>query len=430
MKQFVPFLLLATVVAAEPPPAEPVQPWDYTLAKMSAERIPRWLKLSGEFRSRFEGRTGFNYEPDNDDYYALFRVRLNINIVPTSWLAVSFEGQDARVSGINPGRPLTTFENPADVRQAYIRLGNANGPIKLTVGRQLLNFGAQRLLGPLDWTNTSRNWDAARLDIGTANASVALFASTVVQPDPTRRIDQPRRGFNIHGAYGSIKSLIPKTVFEPYLLYKTGGGSGVTTAGVRFASLPSLKGYDYQLETARQYGRYNYLAHDAWSFSIVGGKTLTAKKWTPRFSAEYSAASGDDNPNDRHHTTFDHLLGTNHLFYGLVDAVGWQNMRNVRLGFDAKPHKRVQFVTDYHWLWLGSANDALYDVAGRATIRPKAGNTARDIGRELDFTVNWAASRQWKIGGGVGHLFAGSYIKQNSKGSGQTFSYLFTQYSF
>lgn len=424
------FLTLASLQAADP---GPVAPWDFTLASATKERIPSWLKLSGEFRTRFEGRTGFNFVPGNDDMYGLYRIRVNVNLIPTQWLEIGFQGQDARISGIAPTRPLGIFKDPADIRQAYVRFGRSSGPLKLTVGRQLLNYGSQRILGPLDWTNTSRNWDAIKLEVGTADAKVDVFASSVVEINPNRRIDQPRRGYNIHGAYGSLRKLIPYSVFEPYLLYKTGGQSGVTSAGIRLASLPgkpALHAWDYQLETIRQYGRFAGLSHEAWAFTFLAGKTITQSKWTPRLSAEYSAASGDSNPGDRKHRTFDHMLGTNHLFYGLVDAVGWQNMRNVRLGLDAKPKKTVQFAADYHWLWLGSANDALYDVAGRATVRPRAGNTARNIGTELDFTVNWAASRQWKIGGGVGHLFAGDYLKKNSGGSGQTFPYVFTQYSF
>ena len=426
-------MLLAPAGAAEPAPAGAVKPWDTTIAKQTRERLPSWIRLSGEFRTRVEGRTGFNFQPGNDDAYGLFRIRVNVSLLPASWLEVYFQGQDARVAGIDAGRPLGIFKNPADIRQAYVRLGRGDGPVKLTVGRQLLNYGAQRMLGPLDWTNNSRTWDTVKLELGRPHAKVDLFASAVVENDPTRRIDHSRRGYNIHGAYGSFSRVVPNAVVEPYLLYRTGGQSGVASAGLRLASLPgkaALRGYDYQLEAVRQSGRYAGLAHRAWSLSVLGGKTMTSRRWSPRVSAEYSAASGDADPGDRTHRTFDHLLGTNHLFYGLVDAVGWQNMRNVRLGFDARPRKGVQFAADYHWLWVGTARDALYDVAGRATVRPRAGQTARSIGTELDFTVGWSVTPQWKAGGGVGRLFAGEFLKRNAGGASQLFPFVFAQYSF
>ncbi|MEZ5402078.1 MAG: alginate export family protein [Bryobacteraceae bacterium] len=418
--------------AAAPAAAPPPSAVDRTIASVTEERFPKWLKLSGEFRTRMEGRTGFNYQSGNNDMYGLFRTRVNIELVPASWMSVYFQGQDSRVSGMDVGRPLGIFKDTADVRQAYVRFGKTNGPVKLTVGRQLLNYGAQRVLGPLDWTNNARNWDAVKLELGTANAKVDLFASTVVQTDPLRRLNQPRRGFNIHGAYGSLKKVVPAAVFEPYLLWKTGNAS-IWTGGFRLASLPGakqLRGFDYQIEIARQWGTVGALTHTGTAVALVGGRTIGSHAWKPHVSAEYSYASGDKNPGDRTHRTFDHLLGTNHLFYGLVDAVGWQNMNNVRTGFDIKPHKKLQFNADYHWLWLASARDALYNVAGAATVRPRAGNTARSIGTELDFTMMYAVSKQWKAGAGVGHLFAGEFLKQNSRGSGQTFPYVFAQYSF
>jgi hypothetical protein len=417
----------ATVCWGAPPTAAP---YDRTLSTYTGELLPRWLKLSGEFRTRVEGRTGFAFEPGNNDAYSLFRVRFNVALVPTTWLEVYFQGQDSRAPGLDAGRPLAIFKDPADVRQAYVRIGS--GRIKLTVGRQLLNYGGQRVLGPLDWTNTSRNWDAAKLELGTADSKVDFFASSVVQTDANRWINQPRRGFNIHGAYGTFRKAVPHAILEPYLLWKTGNAS-IWTGGLRMSSLPAdakLRGFDYQVETMTQWGRFANLDHRGWAVSFLGGRTFSKHVTKPRVSVEYSAASGDSNPNDTVHRTFDHLLGTNHLFYGLVDAVGWQNMRNVRIGYDMKPTKRLQVIADYHWLWLGSASDGLYDVAGRMTVRPKAGNTARAIGTEIDFTAVWTVSPQWKAGGGLGHLFAGQFLKQNSGGSGQTFPYLFAQYSF
>lgn len=434
MRIFPLFLAAAVMWAASPPASvQPSQPvYNRTIAAYTSETLPAWLKLSGEFRTRIEGRTGFGFQPGNDDGYALFRTRVNIEVTPAAWLDFYFQGQDARVTGLDSGRALGTFQNPFDLRQAYVRLGKANSLVKLTVGRQLLLYGAQRLLGPLDWTNTSRNWDAVKLELGTGNAKVDLFASSVVVVDPARRIDHHRAGFNIHGAYGCFKKIVPKTTFEPYVLWKTGNAS-IWTGGMRFAALPGtagLHGLDYQLELVRQWGRAGRLDHSAWAGTGIVGYMLASVRVRPRLSAEYSYASGDRNPGSGTHRTFDHLLGTNHLFYGLVDAVGWQNMHNVRLGAGAKPWKRLEVNGDYHWLWLDSARDALYDVAGRATVRPRPGNTARSIGTELDFTATWTMASQWKLGGGVGRLFAGRFLRENSSGAGQTFPFVFAQYSF
>jgi hypothetical protein len=405
--------------------------FDRPLSSYTSERFPAWLKLSGEFRTRVEGRTGFNYQPDNNDAYALFRNRLNVELLPTSWLDFYFQGQDSRAPGVDAGRALTTFKDPFDLRQAYVRLGGSKSLVRVTVGRQLLSYGAQRLIGPLDWTNTSRSWDAVKMEIGTADAKVDLFASSVVVIDPAHP-DHHRDGFNIHGAYGSFKRAIPRATVEPYLLWKTGHAS-IWTAGLRIAAMPGtpgLHGFDYQAEVARQWGTIGVLNHAADAGYVIFGYTTGKRAWTPHLSAEFSHASGDNNPGSATHRTFDQLLPTNHLFYGITDPVGWQNMNMARIGADVKPHKRLQLNADYRELWLSSARDALYNVAGGVAVKPRTGNTARHIGGETDFSALWTVSSQWKLGAGIGHLKAGSFLKENSKGSGQTFPYLFAQYSY
>jgi hypothetical protein len=236
------FLLFAScAVWAQAPDVPSARPfYDRTLASITSERLPSWMKLSGEFRTRVEGRTGFNYQPDNNDGYALFRNRLNVELLPAGWLDFYFQGQDSRAPGLDAGRPLSTFKDAFDLRQAYVRLGKANGLVRVTVGRQLLSYGAQRLIGPLDWTNTSRSWDAVKVEIGTADAKLDLFASSVVAIDPAHP-DHHRDGYNIHGAYGSLKRPLPRATVEPYLLWKTGNAS-IWTGGLRIAAMPGTPG--------------------------------------------------------------------------------------------------------------------------------------------------------------------------------------------
>jgi hypothetical protein len=424
--------LAVCAVRAQSTDSSGVRPlYDETLGSLTSERLPAWFKLSGEFRTRVEGRTGFNYQPDNNDAYALFRNRVNLELLPTRWLDFYFQGQDSRAPGLDAGRPLATFKDDFDVRQAYVSLGAANSLFRLTVGRQLLSYGAQRLIGPLDWTNTSRSWDAVKLEIGTSDAKLDLFASSVVVIDPSHP-DHHHDGANIHGAYGSFKRILPKATVDSYLLWKT-GHLNIWTGGFRIAAMPGtpgLRGFDYQGEFAKQWGTIGLRNHSAAAGYAILGFSTGRQIWSPHLSAEYSHASGDPNPGSGTHRTFDQLLPTNHLFYGITDPVGWQNMTMARVGADSKLHKRLQVNLDYRELWLASAHDALYNVSGVAAVIPRAGNTARHIGDEVDVSAAWAVSSQWRLGAGAGHLREGSFLKENTKGSGQTFPYVFAQYSY
>jgi hypothetical protein len=413
-------------------PGAPSTPtYDATIATYTSEVLPNWFKLSGEFRVRTEGRTGFNFQPGNDDAYGLFRTRLNVEITPLPWLDIFGQAQDAHAIGYDNGRPLAAMEDPLDLRQAYIRFGKPKSWIKFTVGRQLLSYGDQHLIGPLDWTNVSRSFDAAKLELGTANYKVDLFASSVVVNNPADAIDHSVAGHNLHGAYGSIKKVVPYATLEPYVLWKTGGFS-VWTGGFRLASdrtAAALKGFDYTLELDRQGGHNGTLNREAYAGALVAGKTLPVK-WKLRFSAEYEIASGNRSPSGKNIETFDQLYPTEHIFSGPLDIMGWQNMRQPRVGADIKPTKKLQFQADYRWDSLDSPRDALYDSTGKASVKPKAGNTTRDVGTELNFTTAWNATPQWKFGAGVGHLFPGEFLKLNSSGSSMTFPYGFLQRSF
>jgi len=103
--------------------------------------------------------------------------------------------------------------------------------------------------------------------------------------------------------------------------------------------------------------------------------------------------------------------------------------QNLRLGSQFKPLPGLKLGLDYHFFWLANPNDALYNAGGRATVRPPAGGAAdTKAGEELDFTFSIPLSRMILFGGGVGHMFPGPFLKANSGGDGNTFTFLFIAY--
>ncbi len=238
-------------------------------------------------------------------------------------------------------------------------------------------------------------------------------------------------GHDLHGAYGSLKKVVPLTVFEPYVLWKVGGLSE-WSGGFRLASAPNLDallGFDYSLEMIKQWGHTGALDRDAYAGAIVLGKALPGP-WKPHVSAEYDLASGNRNPTGKTIGTFDQLYPTDHLFYGVLDIIGFENMRQARVGADVKPAKKLQVNVDYRWDSLDSPRDNLYATTGAVSVKPKAGNTATAVGTELDWTAIWSPAPVWKIGAGIGHLFPGAFLTRNSPGSSMTFPYGFVQRSF
>ena len=89
------------------------------------EQMPHWLRLSGEYRIRGEAVEGVGLKPNNNDSYALGRTRLNMTLIPTSWLKLQFQGQDAELFGRNPVKAdAAPYEDAFNIRQAYVEIGN------------------------------------------------------------------------------------------------------------------------------------------------------------------------------------------------------------------------------------------------------------------------------------------------------------------
>ena len=144
------------------------------------EDLPSWLQFSGEYRARLEGFKDGGFKPDNSDMYGLSRLRLNVAIQPANWFRLVGQTQDARVFWNDRVASAPPYQNTFDLRLAYAEVGAADGPVTLRVGRQELDFGEQRLLGSLPWTNVTRSFDAVRATFRSSGYRLDAFASSVV----------------------------------------------------------------------------------------------------------------------------------------------------------------------------------------------------------------------------------------------------------
>ncbi len=402
------------------------------------QSLPQWIRLSGEFRNRIEGRTSFGFQPGTEDGYDLTRLRLNLEILPRKWIRGFVQAQDSRAHAIEPSHVSPALKDIVDLRQAYVELGT-DEKLRLRGGRQELKFGTERLIGAFDWSNTSRTFDGARFTINGKRIGVDVFALTVVNIY-TNRFDKPRPGENFYGVYGSLNDVLPHATLEPYVLWKTlphvqsetgqPGDADIVTVGLRWVGkLPS--GFDYALEAARQEGHFSTDDFSAWAGYGIVGYSPPKFALKPRVSLEYDYASGDRARGDGKVETFDQLYPTNHAYYGIADQVGWPNIRDLRVGVDVKPLAKTKVAFDYHFFRLASGQDGLYNAAGALVVRPPAGGAAHlDVGREADIYLTWTPLRQVAVGGGFGHLFPGRFLKENSAGSGTSFPYAFLTYSF
>lgn len=402
--------------------------------------LPAWIRLGGEFRARTEGRTAFGFRRGSDDGYLLTRLRLSFDFRLKPWFHAFVQGQDSHAPGIDPARLNAGLKNDFDLRQGYLNFGAwDNGWVGLRVGRQEMRLGGERLAGVSDWGNVSRTFDAVYLRVGRPSARLNLFAASPVVINMTR-FDKRRPGENLYGLYGSFEKLIPRATVEPYFFWKTmprvvgkdglKGDADIYTIGVRWlGKLP--RGFDYTLEMDRQVGHFAASDVAAWAGYWIAGYTPPRLPLKPRFSVEYGYATGDGGSGDAKFRTFDQLYPTNHGVFGLTDLVGWRNVRHVRSGVEIKPHPKLALKFNYHYLGLASLQDGFYGTGGNLIIRAPAGGARHgDIGQEADLLLEYAPARDFSLGAGMGHLYPGRFLKENSPGSATSFPYLFCTYRF
>ncbi len=430
------------IVLCSPGLAMPEQPAtpasdNFALSDELNQRLPHWLRLSGEERLRWEGFQGGGFSPDSSDYYLLNRFRLGVMLLPAPWLKFRFQTQDAR-AGWKTQKPYAApYQDTWNLRLAYVELGDSEKSTGLRVGRQELAFGSERLVGRSDWSNTSRSFDAVRGTIHRGHFRLDAFAASVVVLHDGE-VGMYRAGNNLHGLYGGLENLIPGSVIEPYFFWRlapagqieigSGGKLDSKTIGVRWKGV--IRAVDYGLDMVGQTGSEGTHNIRARASHLVIGYTLADMQFRPRFLAEYNYASGDHNPNDHTLGTFDQLYPTVHDKYGLTDQFGWENMQHVRAGVELNTRSKWMFSGKYSSFWLADAHDALYSSRNGPIVRRADGSAGRFVGQELDATALYTVSKGMQCGVGYGYVLPGTFLKRTTPGKSYSYPYLMLDYTF
>jgi hypothetical protein len=422
--------------------------------------------IDGQFRARIEhkefftvpsaGQVDFQRTGDADNTYWLFRERFHLGYTPCARFSVFGEFQDS--NAVNDDRNPSPDNDHYQLRQGWLSVGNPREfPLTLKAGRQELAYGDQRLVGMADWLNIGRLFDAVKLRYATSDFWVDAFFSQPVIPDK-HEFDESDSHDRLSGIYASTRTLVPFQESQLYFLarnvdeypasegndklYPLASPRDIYTIGARVKSLAgALKGWDYEAEVAGQFGRFKAsntspgLEQQAFAVHAAAGYTWTRSFGSPRLGLEYNYASGDNNPNDGKHGTFDNLYPSNHGLYGAMDFVSLQNIHDAHLAASVKPLKQLTVKLDGHAFWLADTHDYFYAANGtpRKTggygIHPSAGGY---VGSELDLTASYAIKSFAIAQAGCGHFFVGDYVKDSLAGSGGATdaNYLYAQLTF
>lgn len=403
------------------------------------EALPAWVRFGGEYRLRWEGRTGLGGKEDQDDSYALSRLRLDLTFKLGEHWRVFLQGQDSQAFGYNTDPDPVAVENDLDLRQAYVeyRQREKTG-WSVRAGRQELAYGDQRVVGSFVWSNVARTFDAVKVGYSDERLAVDAFASSVVAVNDGA-FDRHLDGQNFYGTHASLFKVVPKAELNLYTFWKTAplvlderlatGDADTVTFGGRLDGKLSARA-DYTLELIGQRGSF---AGDEIRGAAAHGRfgyAFTAKPTAPKLRLEYNYASGDAAPGDGVRGTYDQLYPTNHAKYGVADQVGYRNLHHTRIGVAQKPHPKLSVEVDYNSFWLAHRRDGLYSAPGLLVARIAGGAQSAHVAHEADIQVNYTPRDGVTLGAGFGHWFPGGFWREATPGAAQNFVYTQLTYRF
>lgn len=406
-----------------------------------------WVGFGGQARVRYEQWDGFNFaaKPDSaDGGFGLLRFRLSADLHVGSSVRVFAEGKSAVV----PERPLaggrrTSDMDQLDVQQLWadVTLPAVAGTApSLRMGRQDLAFGAERLVGGSDWTNTRRTFEG--LTVRAARGGWAL-TGLLVRPVAVKkvRVNRGDTTATLYGAYLANPRLTPTLSLDVYWLGLnrqsvtfncwslpnacTRGVEERQTIGARLAGRLAGTALDIELEAAQQFGTVGANDIRAWMGTAVLGWTVPRLPQSPRVYAEVDYASGDRRQGGDTGTFFS-PYPTAHSFLGYADVIGRANVvglvggASVRLGTGT-------LSMDAHRFLRASRADGMYGTAGQVVRQPGIG-AARHLGDEIDVLFRYPHGTSFVWLAGFSHYFPGQFVEQT--GASTATSLLYTSLQF
>lgn len=402
------------------------------------------LSIGGTYRFRGEVQDGFNirtYGTGTREDYLLSRLRLDIDLRLVANFCIHAQIQDAEALGLSFSdedfaKGNNPYHDPFDVNQLYFEYRPAK-TVSLKIGRQAISYGDRRVFGPGDWGNTGRYvWDAVRIEINEKSFTSHWLVGRFVLHDPDRWPNASAPGPTAYATYNTIKNL--PFLLDVFYVYKHDGsgllkgerGAGdLSSHSAGFMIEGKHGGWDYSATFAGQFGKWGPDDLKAYGLALSLGQTFDTD-WKPHLILQYVLGSGDKDPGDGIHGTFDGVFGgADTVLYGWMNLFFLQNLREFRVDLVLTPRETLTFRGEYHYFRLDEAKDAWY-FPGKAIRRDPTGSSGRLLGHEVDLTVRKKISGWLDLLSGVCFFLPGEYVKKTGQSPAAKWFFLETTFYF
>ncbi|MBF8269811.1 MAG: Alginate exp protein [Gammaproteobacteria bacterium] len=363
------------------------EPWRVN----SAAGLPGWLSVSGQHRTRYETLDNqFRNVRNGGDQALMFRTNI---LAEMRFAQVKFgvEMLDSRVQLADSGTPLSTNDvNPLDLLQVYAdvaidNLITAGSKGVLRGGRMTMDIGSRRFVARNSFRNainafTGVDWQWTGPAQNNFRAFYTLPVQRLVDGNPLDNepeLDRQHDEVRFWGVYYAPAKLPWGDKGEIYLLGLNEDDTPdlatsnreLYTAGVRIYRQPAAGQFDYQIESAFQFGESRAsvaamditdLEHFAHFQHAEIGYTFAAQ-WSPQLLLLYDYASGDDSDTDGDNNGLDTLFGARRFDFGPTSIYGAFTRSNIStpgLRLNLKPVTDVGAAIVLRGFWLADDDDA------------------------------------------------------------------------
>ncbi len=413
------------------------------LKKVIAQSAMPYSGIKDGKQAQWSGEARFRSEVDGRDFklntpmntYTLSRIRLGAEVKPVDRVTVKITIQDSRTFG----QEASTIANSAniDLYEGYVKIDSLfRDDVSIKLGRMVLAYGNERILGGLGWQNYGRVFDGLLVRHACEKMMIDFLAMNIVDVNTappsvnaTGTAYKYDNGVALYGFYSTIK-FIENLPFDFYVLHERNQNySKPDTIDYGFTTIGGLvKGkmnaISYDVEAAYQLGSNKGVDVSAYTAAAMVGYSMQGSTLS-MVSAHADIISGTS-PTGKEYNTFTVNYSTAHKFYGYMDYFinfpvqtfnrGLMDLY-VRAGITWNDNAKTQ-VTAHNFT-------TMEDFSATAPLNKK------DLGQEVDLVTNYKYNKVFGFECGVGAFIPNTLIRTSFGGSDiGVWSYFTTQVNF
>jgi len=381
------------------------------------------LDANLQLRPRYEYRNGFKELMKDGSLPTSFvsqRSRLNFNYKQDK-LKAKLTFQNIRVWG-DVATTTTSDKNGVALFEAWAQYDfNAKWSAKL--GRQVLSYDNQRIMGEIDWAQQGQSHDAALITFKPTNHQLDLgFA---VNSDSEKLYRDVNTASYKHMQYAwyhtSFSNLNMSLLFlNVGFQYKEVPTNNLEVDNMQtFGTYLSYKKnkFDSNLSVYGQTGEGKLVTENTSINALYGGLNLSYAI-TDKFKAGlgYEYLSGkDQDDTDSKIKSFNPIFGTNHAFNGFMDYFYVGNYKNT-VGLQDLFAKFTYTSSKWQFNVMPHAFMTAADVIDPTDVTKKMDSY---LGTEIDLTATYTLQKDVNITGGYSQMFGSDtmeVLKVGNKG--------------